>query len=572
MPVPLVSTEPMPAAGPQPPAHDENSRAVLSVRLSKEFPPPLGKLLDEFPLTCHAGEIIALLGTSGSGKTTILKLIAGILPPDDEEAPSQPQAARQEGLPGVGLAFQRPELLPWRDCEGNAYHEVEVLGMDGSDADKRVGDLLRITQLTDYRHFYPDELSVGMQQRLQLVRVLACPRPIMLLDEPLGAVDQPTRLRIAEASRRVLKQSGSACIWVTHDSLEAVTVADRVLVLNGRPLQIAGTHEVRRETDEASGPARGTKGAEQSNFSPEASLDGQAAVLRRQLLKVMSFPESATPTSSSAEVERGARPRRWRATSLLLPLAPAVLLFLVWEAAALLKPGLRFYVSAPSEWLPLLGEGLWSGSLLEHLRVTLFEAGAGLAIGAPAGIVAGFTAAYSPKVSAAIRPTLVGMSAVPLFVLAPAFILWFGIGATMKIAIAALSAFPFIAYMTHDGALDAKGAYYQYLKPQARPARLFATVVVPSTLEGIIESLRPAAVAALIGAFLGEFIAANEGLGYYIILQASRYHVAEVFAGVSLLFVVAILLDWATRTAARNRHRLVSFWSRAFRKLGGIYR
>lgn len=565
-----VSAEPMPNSGPQPPRDAEKSRALLSVRLSKEFPPPLGKLLEEFELTCHAGEIIALLGTSGSGKTTILNLIAGILPNDDESAPSQSRTTRTESSPNVGLAFQRPELLPWRDCEGNAYHEVEVLGMEGSDVEKRVSDLLRITQLSDYRRLYPDELSVGMQQRLQLVRVLACPRPIMLLDEPLGAVDQPTRLRIAEASRRMLKQSGSACIWVTHDSLEAVTVADTVLVLNGRPLQIVATHHVSRDTEEFNDPARGVKGAEEPNFLSETSLDGQAAALRRHLLNLTLLPESVQPKSSPGDVARSKRSQPWWAISLLPPLTPLLILFVVWEAATLLKPGLRFYVSAPSEWLPLLGEGLRSGSLLAQLRVTLFEAGVGLTFGAPVGIVVGFTAAHSTKISAAIRPTLVGMSAVPLFVLAPAFILWFGIGATMKIAIAALSAFPFIAYMTHDGALDAKGTYYQYLKPQARPARLFATVVVPSTLEGIIESLRPAAVAALIGAFLGEFIAANEGLGFYIILQASRYHVAEVFAGVSLLFFVAMFLDWATRIAARNRHRLVSFWSRVFKKLGEV--
>lgn len=542
---------------------DKAGKGAFSVRLFKEFPQPVGTLLDGLHLECDRGEIIALLGISGCGKTTILNLIAGLLQPDRNSGMEDDQSLSDENPPLVGYAFQHPELLPWRDCEGNAYHEAEVFGEPYAASRKRVEELLRVTRLSAYRSLYPAELSVGMRQRLQLVRVVSCPRPVLLLDEPLGAVDQPMKLRIAEAVRRMTKEDCVACVWVTHDSLEAVTVADTVLVLGGRPLKVLDTHSVARS-------AVGTAAVAASSSLPPTSLDAQAASLRMKLLET-ALPAD-TPATSGHTSARGYSSirHRWRVTSLAVPLVPVLLLLLGWEFLVLLKPELRFYLSSPSEWIPLLVSGLWSGGLLEHLRITLTEAGAGLAIGGSVGVLAGFGAAHSDRVSASVRPSLIGMSAIPLFVLAPAFILWFGIGISMKIAIATLSAFPFIAYMTHDSARQAKGLYYRYLSlGKTRRHRLFTTVVVPGTLEGIIESLRPAAVAALIGAFLGEFIAANAGLGYYIILQASRYHVAEVFAGVSLLFLVALIVDWATRAAAHNRHRIILFGSRIFRKLGG---
>src|SRR5262249_2812212 len=178
--------------------------------------------------------------------------------------------------------------------------------------------------------------------------------------------------------------------------------------------------------------------------------------------------------------------------------------------------------------------------------------------GLPAGVTIGFLAAQSYVISTAIRPLLAGLTAIPLFVLAPAFILWFGIGESMKVALAALSCFPFTAYTVHGAVTSAQGPYYKYLQRNgARTAKLFIHLLLPYTIEAIFLSFRPAAVAALTGAFLGEFVAAQSGIGYYVIYQASRYRIAEVLAGVAVLFVTAAIVEVIGRILIKKRIDLI---------------
>lgn len=530
------------------------SDLVISATFTKTYPEPVGLLLQDFQISCGRGEIVVILGSSGSGKTTIINLLSGIIRPDK---------ISDDLVPGVSVsgnfayAFQRAELIPWRDCEMNAYFEADVLGVPRPTVRERVDRLLELTKLDSYKKLLPHQLSVGMQQRLQLVRVFARRAETYLCDEPLGAVDQPLKLVLAERLRELLKEDGIAAIWVTHDTLEAVTLADRVLVVGGRPLKVFTEHYVDRSitqrTNDGSQPSVAFKGG-------TLSLEDQAALLRESLYAVQQHEDAESHSPVIQDKGDSYKPANLRGlVERLYVLIPFTIMLIAWQVMAYLKPDLKFFISAPSEWGYLLFTELFYGPLAGHVLVTLRESLAGLGIGLTLGVGVGFISSSSRKLSLAVRPYLVGLTAIPLFVLAPAFILWFGIGEQMKVALAALSCLPIVGYLVHDAAAAAQGTYYRYLlSAGAKRRQVFAHLVFPSTLEGILLSIRPAAVAALIGAFLGEFIAANQGLGYYIVLQASRYHVAEVLAGVFLLFLTAIMADGLAQWVARRRTKIIA--------------
>lgn len=504
-------------------------------------------MLDNFRLTITEGEIVAVVGPSGSGKSTLLNALAGL-------TESELRGHRPFREP-VGYAFQRAYLAPWRTAAENAFLDVDHLGMAREHVVGDARELTALVGLSSYAGALPYELSAGMQQRIQLVRVLTAPARLYLLDEPLSAVDQPLKIALAQAIRTRLKSRSAAAIWVTHDSREAVEVADRVLILAGRPLSAVQELSVERSAENS----RDSVGSDAARTSGGSLDDQAAAVLKR--LGILARQEETAPGSVEASVGGRTPLRRLlRAGESLIAAVPIVLLLTAWELSVRVRPGLEFFIGRPTVVIDRLIDGLTNGTLLEHIAVTAREAGAGLAMGVPLGLIVGFAAALSDTVMRALRPYLAGMTAIPLFVLAPAFILWFGVGEGMKMVLASVSCFPVVAYLVMEGAMAAKSDYFRLMKVQGAPwSRLFRHSLLPGSLEAVIRSLRPAAVAALIGAFLGEFIAANRGLGYMIILESSRYRISEVLGGVAVLFMLAVVTELIATALARRSVRIVSY-------------
>ena len=532
----------------------------VDVTLSKTYPPPTGVVLQNLVLKCVPGEIVAILGASGCGKSTILGLLAGVVDPDPPISSGQNiERTRLSG--SFSLAFQRAHLLPWRDTMGNAFFEADVLGVDREMVKKDVDELLAIVRLEGAKSLFPVALSVGMQQRLQLVRATVGAPRMVLLDEPLGAVDQPLRLDIAKHLRTFLRDRGCSALWVTHDSLEAVTAADRVLVLAGKPAKIIAEHSVVRDIEIDNHRSSSSSTTE----ARDISLDAQAHRLRERLRNEYQVSRESLVALAAGDVPlvrpkaSGTKGVLSLAIFQLLPLVPAAVLLVSWELLIALMPDLEFYLSKPSIWIPRLIQLLSTREFVRQIGVTLGEAFAGVGVALPLGIVIGFAAATRESFSRMIRPTVIGMTAIPLFVLAPAFILWFGIGKDMKVAIAALSSFPFVAHLVMDAAAEVKGIYHSYLlRRGAKESRLFIHLLLPGALNGLILCIRPAVVAALIGAFLGEFIAAEDGLGHFILLQAGRYRMQDVLAGVAVLYVLAIVVDHVFRRLAEVRYKWIS--------------
>jgi thiamine transport system ATP-binding protein len=221
------------------------------------------------------GAVLALLGPSGCGKSTLLRAVAGLERPaagtvrwDGADLATIPVHRR-----GFGLVFQDGQLFPHRDVAGNVAFGLRMRGVDRTGQRARVAELLAQLGLAGYQHRRTTELSGGEQQRVALARALA-PRPrLLLLDEPLSALDRALREQLALDLARVLRDSGTTALVVTHDHDEAFTLADRVALMRaGRITQVGRPEEVwRAPADEAAARFLGC-----GTFLPATVTDGVA--------------------------------------------------------------------------------------------------------------------------------------------------------------------------------------------------------------------------------------------------------------------------------------------------------
>ncbi|SDM80766.1 NitT/TauT family transport system ATP-binding protein [Halogranum gelatinilyticum] len=190
--------------------------------------------LEDVSFSVGDGEFVCLVGPSGCGKTTLFRTIAGL------ETPSS-GAVRLDGVavdgPGTdrGMVFQEYGLFPWRTVAENVAFGLEEQGVDGDDRAERVAELLELVGLTEFRDAYPRELSGGMKQRVGIARALAVDPELLLMDEPFGAVDAQTRDMLHGELLDIWSATEKTVLFVTHDVEEAVTLADRVVVMAANP-------------------------------------------------------------------------------------------------------------------------------------------------------------------------------------------------------------------------------------------------------------------------------------------------------------------------------------------------
>lgn len=192
------------------------------------------KALEKVTFDIHEGEFVAVVGQSGCGKTTLLKLIGGILQPTKGMIvlKGKPITGPQDD---IGIVFQQSVLFKWRTIIKNVMLPVEVLGLDKEKYYKISKDLLELVGLKGFKDRYPSELSGGMQQRVSICRALIYNPSLLLMDEPFGALDAFTRDEMNVELLRIWRKTKKTVIFVTHYIPEAVFLADRVVVLSSRP-------------------------------------------------------------------------------------------------------------------------------------------------------------------------------------------------------------------------------------------------------------------------------------------------------------------------------------------------
>jgi iron(III) transport system ATP-binding protein len=215
--------------------------------VSKAYGPE--EVIEGLSLSVHEGEILTLLGPSGCGKTTTLRLIAGLERPNGGEVVlnrttvSGPDRFVVPEDRGVGVVFQEFALFPHLTAAENVAFGIEDWDADAREA--RVDELLDLVGLDAQRDSYPDELSGGQQQRVALARSLAPEPAVLLLDEPFSNLDVDLRVKMREEVRRILKETGVTAVSVTHDQEEAMSISDRVAVMNdGRIEQVGDPEQV----------------------------------------------------------------------------------------------------------------------------------------------------------------------------------------------------------------------------------------------------------------------------------------------------------------------------------------
>lgn len=198
------------------------------------------EVLKDIEFELKEGQIIAITGPSGSGKTTILNLISGLL---------KPSKGKIETNGEIGYMFQRDHLFEWRTVYDNVILGLEIKKKLNEENIKKVNRMLDIYGLKEFKNNYPNELSGGMRQRVALIRTLAVNPNILLLDEPFAALDYQTKLKVCDDMYKIIKKENKSTIIVTHDITEAISIADKVIVLSQRPASIKNIYNINLTID-----------------------------------------------------------------------------------------------------------------------------------------------------------------------------------------------------------------------------------------------------------------------------------------------------------------------------------
>ena len=216
---------------------------VRHVAKSYEVDGRLVPVIGDLSMTLDAGQVVSIVGPSGCGKTTLRNTLCGLLTPDSgriswygQEITGQPQ--------NVGYMLQKDLLLPWRTALGNVMLGLEIRGVAASEARDSSHAMLDQLGLHGFADHYPSTLSGGMRQRVALARTLVNEPAVLLLDEPFASLDFQNKLLIESDTAKLVRERGRSLLLITHDIEEAVSLADRVIVLSKRPTQIKAVYDI----------------------------------------------------------------------------------------------------------------------------------------------------------------------------------------------------------------------------------------------------------------------------------------------------------------------------------------
>ena len=223
----------------------DQANVVELKAVTKEFGQGRVRAIEGIDLEIRPREFISLIGPSGCGKSTLLRIVGDLIQPSGGDVVVNGKSAHQARLDrDYGIVFQDAVLFDWRTVEKNIGLPLEILRWDRRKRGERVQELVDLVELKGFEKHHPWQLSGGMQQRVSIARALSFAPPLLLMDEPFGALDEMTRERMNLELLRIWEQSGSTVIFVTHSISEAVFLSTRVVVMSARPGRIVGIVDI----------------------------------------------------------------------------------------------------------------------------------------------------------------------------------------------------------------------------------------------------------------------------------------------------------------------------------------
>jgi len=195
------------------------------------------RVLDQIRFDVYANELLCVVGPSGSGKTTLANIISGLLEPTQGSVKleNKPVNPRKQN---ISYVFQARSCFPWRTVKDNIGIALELKGISGVVAQKRISDVLKIVGLTGFENYYPNQISGGMKQRVAIARAFCVESDLLILDEPFGSLDAQTRYLMQSEVLRVWEKMKRTVIFITNNIEEAVFLADRLVVFSNAPAKI----------------------------------------------------------------------------------------------------------------------------------------------------------------------------------------------------------------------------------------------------------------------------------------------------------------------------------------------
>jgi len=505
--------------------------------VSKSFPLKTSRremlnVLSNINLSIDKGEFVSIVGASGSGKTTILKLISGITEPTNG-------TVLINGVPvhnlrrDTGNVFQKPILLPWRTVLKNILLPVEVIRNEITREDeRRARELTEIMGLGGTLNLYPHELSGGMQQRVAIARALILDPDILLLDEPFGALDSITRERLNLLLLELWERTKKTVIFVTHSISEAVLLSTRIVVISKSPGTVHDVVEIKAEK----------KGNSKSIFSSDY-ISKAVIEVRRKIKSVWAKELNADirDVLVPAEKKRFFLRLLKHYEYLLIPVGIMVFL-LIWGFVSSLSNLPDFILPLPRGVIERFVSAYREGLIASNFGITAFESLSGFLLGTGAAFLIGYILAKCGMLERLLSPYIVALQAIPIVALAPLLIIWFGFGVKTKILIAALVVFFPILISSIVGIRSADKEIMELLTSlDAGPLKTFFKLELPSALPVLFGGLKVGITFSVIGAVVGEFLGSSEGLGALVNMARASFDTPLVFVSIILLGSMGIL-------------------------------
>ncbi len=495
------------------------------------------RALADFSLSVAAGEPISVIGPSGCGKSTMLLLAAGLLAPGDG-------AVRVADAPVAGprrataLILQEHGLLPWKTVEDNAALGLVVRGAGRREARAQVAEALARLGLAEFARAYPGELSGGMRQRVGLARAVALDADLVLMDEPLSALDALTREDLQDVLLDLWRRRSHAQVLVTHSIEEAVFLGRRVVVMSPRPGRVAAIVE---------NPEMGEAGIGRARASTSAAPTC-ASCWRRKAPCIRARPCRARRCCRERDAAPCARP--WS------PLSPCC--SRAGRCSQLRSTRPRCLARCPRS-RPSSHCCRCCGRRRSSLS---FRVLAAMLIGSALAVPAGLALGRSPRADAVFAPMIFLTYPIPKVVFLPVLMLLLGLGHLSKIALITLIVFFQILVTARDAARAVpEGAVLSVRSLGATGRDVARHVVVPASLPEIFTALRIGTGTAVAVLFLAEATAGTSGLGWFIVDAWGRIDYPAMFAGIIAMALLGValyeLLDviesWATRWRRAGR-------------------